>query len=101
MESGSEKLRTVLIRCINPKQILILSEISKKTGETSTALLSRLSRENSLPLSTMKLNMKKLTFLGLVLRENSKPVKLTDSGLLVLNAFLLTDKRRVGNGLRT
>lgn len=85
MDSGSEKLRPVLLRCINPKQILILSEISKKSGETATTLLIRLSLEHSLPLSTLKLNMKKLISLGLVLQENSKPVTLTGAGLLLLN----------------
>lgn len=84
MEVGSEKLRPLLLRCLNQKQILILNEISKNSGETATGLLIRLSIERSLPLSTLKLNLKILKDLGLVLQENSKPVKLTPSGMLVL-----------------
>lgn len=97
MESGSEKLRPLLLRCINQKQILILSEISGKSGETATTLLIRLSRERSLPLSTLKLNLRKLTSLGLILQNNSKPVTLSDSGSLVLKIAQssLTDKTAV------
>lgn len=84
MEFGSEKLRPVLLRCLNQKQILILREISKSTGETATTLLSRLSKESSLPLSTLKLNLKKLKTLDLVLHEDSKPIRLTPSGKLIL-----------------
>ena len=84
MELGSEKLRPVLLRCVNQKQVLILKEISKNTGETATTLLARLSKESSLPLSTLKLNLQKLKSLGLVLHEDSKPVRLTPSGKLVL-----------------
>lgn len=84
MDCDSEKLRPVLRRCINPKRILILEEISKSNGETATALLIRLSKESPLPLSTLKLNFRKLKDLGLVPQENFKPVKLTHTGLLVL-----------------
>ena len=84
MESGSEKLRPLLLRCVNQKQILILSEISGKSGETATTLLTRLSKERSLPLSTLKLNLKKLISLGLVLQNDSKPAALSGSGLFIL-----------------
>ncbi len=96
MEFGGEKLGPVLLKALNRHQRLILREIPE-CGETATSLLTRLSRQHSLPLSTLKLNMRKLISLGLVLQEKSKPVVLTPTGALILSISQnsLTDKATV------
>ncbi|KHO47427.1 MAG: hypothetical protein QT00_C0002G0079 [archaeon GW2011_AR5] len=84
MESGGEKLGPFLLKALSCHQLLILREISKTRGETSTALLTRISREKSIPLSTLKLNFKKLKSSGAVTHENSRPVRLNKTGMLIL-----------------
>lgn len=84
MELGGEKLGPILLKALSCHQRLILREISKRTGETSTALLIRMSRDKSIPLSTLKLNFRKIRHMGLVAHEDSRPVRLSKTGMLVL-----------------
>lgn len=84
-------LRPLLLRALNKNQILILSEVG---SASITCLLKGLSKENRIPLSTLKLNAKILKGLGLVEYGQFRDAKLTDAGYLILNLIKNDDANR-------
>lgn len=77
-------LRNIILRALTDKQILILREVEQNEGTTITSLVNKLSRENKIPLSTLKLNARILKDLGLI-SNGSLGAQLTDGGRLVLS----------------
>ena len=77
-------LKKILTKTLNGNQLLLLNKIAENRESTISSLLRILSKENRIPLSTLKLNSKKLRDLGLIDCGDSKKVKLTDSGILVM-----------------
>lgn len=75
----------MLIKTLNNTQLIILKKISENKESTLSSILRTTSEENKIPLSTLKLNSKKLKELEIIEYRNYKRVELTDSGLLVLN----------------
>lgn len=74
-----------MFKALNKNQILLLKKIKTNSKFTITALIETVSRENKVPVSTLKLNAKILKNLGLIEFGNSHGVKLTSSGVLILN----------------
>ena len=74
----------MVARALNKNQILLLKEINKNQL-TITTLIERISEENGIPVSTLKLNSKILKKLNLIIFFNGDPVILTPSGEFVLN----------------
>ena len=77
-------LKKLLIKYINSTQLILLNKISENKESTLSSLLMAVSKENKIPLSTLKLNSKKLKELEIIDYGNYKKVELNDSGLLVL-----------------
>ncbi|MBI2005551.1 MAG: hypothetical protein HYS80_02190 [Candidatus Aenigmarchaeota archaeon] len=59
--------------------------MEKNSTKTVTTLVDRLSKNNKIPLSTLKLNARLLKHLELIKYDNSDPVELTESGFFVLS----------------
>lgn len=78
------KLNKLLIRALTKKQILLLFEINRNDNKSLTSLISKLSAHNKIPISTLKLNAQLLKELELIDYGLSNPVKLTQSGRIVL-----------------
>ncbi len=55
-----------MLRALNANQRLILGEISVSKNENITQILSKINKEDKVPLSTLKLNTNILKNLGLV-----------------------------------
>ncbi len=84
-EPQQRDLRLVLLRVLNEKQILILSNID---GISSiTYLLGYLSERWSIPLSTLKLNARILRSMKLIEYANAQ-AQVTPTGRLVLRMML-------------
>ncbi len=84
--SQSDTLLSKLIsRALNKNQIFLLQEISKNKGKTATGLIEEISRENKIPVSTLKLNTKILKGLELINFFNGDPVRLTGFGRFVFS----------------
>lgn len=64
-------LRALVSRTITANQLLILSEIDG-TDVSVSSFLRRISKENDIPLSTLKLGLKALRSMGLVLQISSR-----------------------------
>ncbi len=81
--SGADRqnLKAVLLRALNPNQVLILSNVGRFGN--ITYLLSRLSEKSGIPLSTLKMNAKILRSLGLIDYKIAY-AEITPTGLLVL-----------------
>lgn len=62
---GVEDLRRLLLRTLNDNQLLILSRVASN-NRPLTGLLTRLSEETGVPLSTLKLNARILRELNLI-----------------------------------
>lgn len=75
-------LRLVVLRSLNDKQLLILSNADGNSSITS--LLSWLSERDGIPISTLKLNAKILKGLGLI-DYNGAPARVTSLGKLILS----------------
>jgi transketolase len=56
MEEEVKFLRDILLKTINSKQVLILKKLLKTPGKTLSRVLTELSREEGIPLSTLKFN---------------------------------------------
>lgn len=78
----ADSLRLVLLRSLNSNQLLILSKA--KGFRNITSLLESISRESSIPLSTLKLNARILRDISLIEFNNGSSAKLTPAGELVL-----------------
>ncbi len=90
---GDDILRKLILRALNNNQRLILRNLNDQ-GTSLNAFLEKLSRKENRPLSTLKLNARILKDLGLIeygTKEESKPVRLTPHGKLVLH---LMEKRK-------
>jgi DNA-binding IclR family transcriptional regulator len=74
-------LKLVLLRSFNRKRFLILSSIDGSSSITS--LLTRLSENTGIPISTLKLNANALKDLGLV-EFNGAPARVTELGKLIM-----------------
>lgn len=84
IRSDLSSLKEILLKALTKKQILLLNEIKRNSTKTITTLVTRLSKNTKIPLSTLKLNARKLKILELIEYANSNPVELTNSGRLVL-----------------
>ncbi|MBI3413628.1 MAG: hypothetical protein HY051_06165 [Candidatus Aenigmarchaeota archaeon] len=84
-EQERETIKKLLARALNKNQMLVLSEIHKNCGKSITSILLSLSRNEELPLSTLKLNSKVLKELGLVRSDLKKSLpKVSETGEWVL-----------------
>lgn len=84
--SGVVDLRRLLLRTLNDNQLLILSNLAERGGSL-TSLLNNLSREEGVPLSTLKLNARILRELNLISYGSSierKKAELKPLGTFVL-----------------
>ena len=63
--SGVDDLRNLILRILNDNQLLVLNAIAERQ-QSLTSLLNRLSKEYEIPLSTLKLNARKLRELNLI-----------------------------------
>jgi hypothetical protein len=63
--NGVADLRRLLLRTLNDNQLLILSSLAEGGGSL-TSLLNNISREQGIPLSTLKLNARILRELNLI-----------------------------------
>ncbi len=80
-------LRRVLLRALNPNQLLILSQIETNGNQTITGLLNCVSTTRKIPLSTLKLNARILHELNLIDFEDNghnRTPRLTNEGRTVL-----------------
>ncbi len=84
ISDGRSSIRKVLLRALNKNQIILLSNISRNSTKTVTAVTNSVSSEFGIPVSTVKLNCKILKKLDLIAFENSKPVSLTEAGKEIL-----------------
>ncbi len=78
---------------MNENQRLILRSINGR-HRSLNSLLEELSRREKRPLSTLKLNARILKELGLIdygTRDDPRPVRLTEEGLLVLRILGVND----------
>lgn len=75
--SERENLKKLLVKAINPKQILILSQIENNRFENITSLLKIISTNHKIPLSTLKLNAKLLKELGLISYGSVRKMKIS------------------------
>ncbi len=78
---------------MNENQRLILRSINGR-HRSLNSLLEELSRREKRPLSTLKLNARILKELGLIdygTKDNPRPVRLTEEGLLVLRILGVND----------
>jgi len=78
---------------LNENQRLILRSINGR-HRSLNSLLEELSRREKRPLSTLKLNARILKELGLIdygTRDDPRPVRLTEEGLLVLRILGVND----------
>jgi len=82
---GVDGLRKLVLRTLNDNQLLVLKELANN-DQSLTSLLHRLSRENGIPLSTLKLNARILRELGLIsygsIRDR-RPARLERLGVFV------------------
>ena len=82
-----EVIRKLILRALNENQRLILRSIDGR-HRSLNSLLEELSRREKRPISTLKLNARILKDLGLIdygTKEDPRPVRLTEHGLLVLS----------------
>ena len=77
-------MKKTLLKAITKKQILLLSEIRRNNGNTITSLLTALSSESGIPLSTLKRSALILRQLELIEYSDFMPVSLTKTGSLIL-----------------
>jgi len=80
-------LRRLVLRTLNEKQILILTNVARQR-RTMTSLLRSLSTEFDIPLSTLKLNARILRELNLISygwAEGVKEAELRDLGAFILS----------------
>ncbi|MEM1545115.1 MAG: transketolase [Candidatus Methanomethylicia archaeon] len=76
------------MKALNRNQILLLSKINENSESTITSLLTKLSNELDIPLSTLKFNAKILKSLNLIeFKQNDKAriVCLSEAGKFILN----------------
>ena len=85
ISGGPSGLKKTLLKAITKKQILLLSEIRRNNGNTITSLLTALSSESGIPLSTLKRSALILRQLELIDYSDFMPVNLTKSGSLILD----------------
>ena len=90
-----EQLRPIFLRGFNKNQILLLS-FAKSNSLAISSLLNRISREEKIPLSTLKLNARILKDLGLIECGNSHPARLTQLGEFL--ASIISDSPHSSNG---
>ncbi|ACS34103.1 hypothetical protein [Thermococcus gammatolerans] len=86
-------IRKLILRALNENQRLILRSINGR-HRSLNSLLEELSRREKRPLSTLKLNARILKELGLIdygTRDDPRPVRLTEEGLLVLRILGVND----------
>ena len=82
-----QDLKRLLARAINKNQILILNQVQTNSSSSITTALSKISRRERIPLSTLKLNAKILKELNLIDFGNIEEIKepeLTEVGRFVL-----------------
>lgn len=77
-------MRLLLGRALNRNQILILFEIYSNSNKTITGTLSRISRMQGVPLSTLKLNAKILRDIGSVSYSEFRYVELMEFGKAII-----------------
>jgi len=80
-------MRKLILRALNENQRLILRSIDGR-HRSLNSLLEELSRRKRKPISTLKLNARILKELGLIdygTKDDPRPVRLTEHGLLVLS----------------
>jgi len=84
---GDEVIKKLILRALNENQRLILRSINGR-HRSLNSLLEEISRREKRPISTLKLNARILKELGLIdygTKDNPRPVRLTEHGLLVLS----------------
>lgn len=86
ISTGPLGIRKTLLKALCEKQILLLDEIRKNNGNTITSLLTRISSDSKIPISTLKRNAIILKRLDLVQYSDFMPAKLTKAGKIVLDA---------------
>ncbi len=84
---SSQTLKKLIVKALNKNQSILLKNIVNNRKLTLYSLLKTVSKEEKIPLSTLKFNSKIFKDLGLVDYGNCEKVKLTMSGLLVLNVL--------------
>ena len=80
-------IKKLILRALNENQRLILRSINGR-HRSLNSLLEEISRREKRPISTLKLNARILKELGLIdygTKDNPRPVRLTEYGLLVLS----------------
>jgi hypothetical protein len=81
-------LTKLLLSSINEKQVIILSRLYYNRNEGITSVLRSLSISEEIPLSTLKLNARKLREFGLIAFSGGgslRPATLTKSGSTILS----------------
>lgn len=86
-----ELIKILLNNKLTKKQIKLLNRIKDKEGILYYQLIEKLSKELSIPTSTVKWNLNKLRNLGIIITgdKNNKgvPVKITSKGKILLKIF--------------
>ena len=83
-----DNLKSLLLKTLNKKQILILSHVKNNRVDTLTSVLKRISKNTDISISTLKTNAKILKDLGLIVYGNSSNyqiVRLTEYGIFLVN----------------
>ncbi len=84
LNQNAKSLKKIVAKALNKNQLLLLNKIKTNSHFTITTLIDKISREDKIPTSTLKLNSKVLKDLDLIEFGNSRKTKLTESGSLVL-----------------
>lgn len=81
-----KKLGRLLVRGFTKKQLMVLEAVSKDKSRSITSTSKKISEERKIPLSTVKLDLKILSQLGLVriVDRKFKMVRISKFGRMVL-----------------
>jgi hypothetical protein len=92
-----ENLRRLLLRTLNDNQLLILNRVASNS-QPMTGLLSKLSQETGIPLSTLKLNARILREFNLISYGSVRERRLAEVepvGVLVLRLMEADERAKI------
>lgn len=92
-----ENLRRLLLRTLNDNQLLILNRVASNS-QPLTGLLSKLSQETGIPLSTLKLNARILREFNLISYGSVRERRLAEVepvGVLVLRLMEADERAKI------
>jgi hypothetical protein len=92
-----EDLRRLLLRTLNDNQLLILNRVASNS-QPMTGLLSKLSQETGIPLSTLKLNARILREFNLISYGSVRERRLAEVepvGVLVLRLMEADERAKI------